>query len=115
MKQMELNFSKILEVEEPNGETQTSDSTTRLEEQSESEDSPANLTPKYVKKTCRITKKEGKLLASKNKSMMSWVSMKKVTVIEGEPSTRLQEEVSSMDWQENEVDGQEGKTCGSKN
>ena len=68
-----------------------------------------------MKKTGRITKKEGKLLASRNKSMMSWVSMKKVTVIEGEPSTRLQEEVSSMDWQENEVDGQEGKTGGSQN
>ena len=104
MKQLELNFSKILEVEEAQDENKPPVSTQRLEEQSKPDDSPISLTPKYVRKTGKITKKDAKLLASKNTSMLSWVGKKIVRVSEGDHSTQLDEDTEGMDWQETEID-----------
>ena len=104
MKQLELNFSKILEVEEAQDENKPPVSTQRLEEQSKPDDSPISLTPKYVRKTGKITKKDAKLLASKNTSILSWVGKKIVRVSECEHSTKLDEDTEGMDWQEAEID-----------
>ena len=61
-------------------------------------------TPKYLKKTDRISKKEGKLVAIKNKSMLKWVSKNPMAGIRNEPSNRLEEEEGNIDWQYNEVE-----------